>query len=146
MGLRAAAHALIVVGLLSLLAAPAARADDPASCPTPPVAYEGTDDVVREVRLAREDARTTCLAAREDADRAHADAERAHADAVAAADALGEPASPTDATVTIAPAQLDTIAGAVKPYGDAGTIALGVLTGLTIVGLLLMPAIRRYWT
>lgn len=138
----ASSAALVPAGL-----AIAQEASERAACPDPPAEYSGEDAVVREVRLARTDARVSCLAARDDADaaiaaaeQAHADAQTAHADAERIATALeaGQPDAESDEPETVALA---------KPDGDrldAMIVALGALLGFAGVALTI-PALRAYW-
>lgn len=121
-------------------------------CPDPPVAYSGTDDVVREVRLAREDARLVCLAARSDADDAQTDADRAHAD-----DADTRAASATDAEAIVtavenvgqqpgpAAGQIVRLSQADADRANSTRWATMFLCGLALVGWCIFPALRRMW-
>ena len=145
--------ALVVSALAALTST--GYAQDPAptrpACPGPSVPYEGADDVVREVRLLRDDVRAACLAARDDADaaqtdadRAHDDAGQAHADALELLDALDSDSPATAQTVALDDATLDAAADAALPWAQAGVIGLAVTAGLVLV-LLLMPTIRKFW-
>jgi uncharacterized membrane protein len=65
-----------------------ASADTP-TCPDAPPAYDGPDDVVRELRQARRDAAAACAVAHADAESAQGSAQDAHDDAVEAAASTG---------------------------------------------------------
>lgn len=138
----------VVVVLMVLLATVTASADaaSPATCPDLPLTYAGTDDVVRELRSLREDLRAVCLAARDESDLAHedaaavhADGELAHTDALAVVDAIAAAGVPSETATTVALSSADVA------RSEALVIGLGIVAGLMCV-VLLMPAIRRYWT
>jgi hypothetical protein len=143
---RAATRRLAAAALVCSLLSPAAAvaggslpSSTPPECSAPPLAYTGTDDVVREVRLLREDARQTCLVARSVGNQAHDDAGAAHSDQTAALALLDTIATaPAPDSTSVAFTAADTARFEATRYG------VWFVAGLGCVGLLL-PAIRKYW-